>query len=50
MLPQYIKIIIINSGEAMSAIRRMQCAVFSTSEKAHGSFSSGEEMQQQQPH
>jgi len=49
-MPQYNKIIIINSGEAMSAIRYMQCALFSTSEKTHGSFYSGEETQQLQPH
>jgi len=39
------RIITINCGEDESALRHMQCAVCSTSERAHGSFYSGEKQQ-----
>jgi len=48
MLLDTLKITTMKSGEDRSALRYMQCAVFPTSEKAHGSFCSGDKQQQQQ--
>jgi len=48
-IPQCWYTITIKTGEDRSALRhiQMQSAVFSTSEKAHGSFYSGEKQKQQ---